>query len=77
MRILGMVWNVMRSFELMDPARSLEIRGEDCTNCASLVKWRLGTSEKVVCDNMDAPRIRRESAPTRRCHLWRHKDQPK
>lgn len=74
-----MGWNdaMMRSFEYGDPARALEIRGEDCTNCKHLAKWKLNGVAMTMCDNMKAPAKKRQNAPERRCHLWRHKDQPK
>lgn len=63
----------MRSYEFGDPARVLEIRGEDCDNCVSLGEWHLGGSSVTACTNEDAPQKKRENAPASRCFLWRHK----
>lgn len=67
----------MRSYEYMDPARVLEIRGEDCTNCKSLGDWSIGGSSVTACTNKDAPAKKREGAPASRCHKWEHKQRVK
>lgn len=63
----------MRSYEYLDPARVLEIKGEDCTNCKSLGIWIFNGTTMTACDNMDAPDKKRENAPVSRCHKWEHK----
>lgn len=65
----------MRRYEYMDPAKVLEIKGEDCTNCKSLAPWSVGGKTVTVCDNQQAPEKKRKNAPQSRCHLWAHKQQ--
>lgn len=65
----------MRSYEYMDPARVLEIKGEDCTHCKHLAPWSVGGKTVTVCDNKDAPEKKRKAAPASRCHQWEHKQQ--
>lgn len=54
----------MRRYEYGDPAKVLERRGEDCTNCKHLGIWKLGAERLTTCDN--------PSAPDRRRREWRH-----
>lgn len=63
----------MRSYEYMDPARVLEIRGEDCTNCAHLGTWKFGGKAVITCCNDNAPAKKRAEAPASRCYLWKHR----
>lgn len=63
----------MRSYEYMDPARVLEIRGEDCDNCVSLKRDKVFVEWIKFCDNHDAPAEKRENAPESRCYLWKHR----
>ena len=53
-----------------DPMRYLMKRGEDCTGCNSLDVWKAWGIQQQACNNVDAPKTRRESAPARRCYLW-------
>lgn len=65
----------MRRYEYGDPARVLEIKGEDCTHCKSLKSWSLGGRSVVVCENDRAPEKKRKNAPQSRCPEWRHEKQ--
>lgn len=65
----------MRRYEYGDPARVLEIKGEDCTHCHSLKSWSIGGRSVVVCENDRAPEKKRKNAPQSRCHLWKHEKQ--
>ena len=61
-----------RSWERGDPLDVLIRKGEDCTHCQYLGKWRLGGELVTACDNKRAPERKRKGAPASRCELWRH-----
>lgn len=65
----------MRRYEYRDPLEVLIRKGEDCTNCQHLSKWRLGGELVTACDNAKAPAKKRERAPESRCCLWKHDKQ--
>ena len=67
----------MRRYEFGDPARVLEMRGEDCTHCKSLAPWSMGGKSVLICENRQAPEKKCKNAPQSRCHLWRHQQQDK
>lgn len=62
----------MRRYEYGDPAMVLERRGEDCTGCRWLGKWKFAGELIEACDNEKAPAKLRDEAPARRCDQWRH-----
>lgn len=64
----------MRSWEMGDPARVLERRGEDCDHCKYLERWSVSAGREVtICGNQHAPEAKRKAAPAHRCHWWRHR----
>lgn len=65
----------MRRYEYGDPAKVLEIKGEDCTNCKHLAPWSMGGRSVLICDNQQAPEKKRKAAPASRCSEWKHKQQ--
>lgn len=62
----------MRRYEYGDPAKVLERRGEDCTNCAYLGVWGFFGTRINACSNTDATEQQRAQAPAKRCDQWRH-----
>lgn len=65
----------MRSYEYGDPAKVLEMRGEDCTHCRHLGRWNVAGEMVTTCTNKQAPEKKRKAAPAKRCDQWQHEQQ--